>query len=250
MYVVLNKALIHLKGLFPPNAMNIHVTRRKRKSTPAIDRSIEKVWMKNQGGTDSCEGERKLSRLVAFSHFKEKIILYLGETTWREYVGTNLNNPDIYDSLDEEYLANPLKLIAMVVSRDQKILLKTENKPDGEYLDFINLDAPFSADKKLELFRELWNGIFEQTEIPLEYLESLSCIGMVENLLTHQPGAVCLAEIDSDMGDILELANESMKDQDFHYTCVDSVEQKLPKYLIEKEAWISPEAAAGLALLF
>ena len=173
------------------------LTDEMRHTDPAIEKVIEKTW----------KGFSEKSRMQAFSLVSESLCslnafrengrdteLLLGQTTYREYLGTNLKNPWIHGKYGNEFLANPLGINALLLTGDNRILFGVRKKNlavdqslfdmFGGYLIYPQEGTP---GMEIDLRAETKYKMLKYVNLKPDEIEDVSCLGLVRHRRTLKP---------------------------------------------------------------
>jgi 8-oxo-dGTP pyrophosphatase MutT (NUDIX family) len=142
-----------------------------------------------------------MTRLLSWSTDHETLILNLGPTDYREFVGTNLRHPELAQRNGRDALANPLGVSVAVVTADGRFVVQRRSEHVFEYPGYFHVcggnvepidvegpDAPgvFAAARR-ELEEELGVGSAQ--------IADLICLGLAENRATLKPDLLFAADV-------------------------------------------------------
>src|SRR5262249_48418209 len=158
--------------------------RRERKRDPELERRIDEAWERRLA--ESVSGtlwDSPVARLVAHGALPDRLALYVGATTFREFVGTNLESADLHESLGDAYFANPLGVSAAIVSRDGAVLLakrsETVVEARGQW-DFPGGTMELAEGASPDPFAAMRDELREEIGLGPEDLEEVTCVALVE----------------------------------------------------------------------
>lgn len=255
MLIVLNKAIVHAVGEFDEAGLRVLPTRRARRRDPELEARIDEAWRRRTEAAPDRFHDAPLARLVAHGLLPDKLALFVGETTFREFVGTNLeaqSDPSIHESLGEDYFANPLGVSAIIVSKDDAILLgqRSQNTVEasgqwdlpGGHISILDGAAcsPFETIRR-ELHEELGLGRSD--------IASLRCVGLVENGLTHKPELIFLARTNERAKKLEKRATAHADAEHDAFMTWSSSKGDLLDLLRTRGEELTPVAAGGLGIL-
>jgi ADP-ribose pyrophosphatase YjhB (NUDIX family) len=252
MLLVLNKAVVHFVARYRPSQILVLPTRRPRKTDPRLERRIEMAWshrlQKAPGGElwDSV-----LARLVAHGALPDRLALFLGKTSYREFVGTNLESEDLHEVLGDDYYANPLGVSAAVLTKDGALLLARRSQRVAEargQWDLPGGNVPYLEAAGGDPLGTLFAEMREELEIePAAVEEEPVCVGLVENGQTHRPDLIFELRIRERARGLLKRlrARPGLEHDDF--LCVPTSREDLLSLLRERGEELTPVAAGGLA---
>ena len=120
---------IIIQADFGPKNVKVKSVDVARSSNKKIDTLIQSEWERLTDETEKKGGKLhngKLYRLISIHRDKsepEGLVLTLGPTTYREFVGTNLAQIRCCGHYSSKFFANPLGTSALVITNDNKVLL-------------------------------------------------------------------------------------------------------------------------------
>jgi hypothetical protein len=124
-------------------------------------------------------------RLDSWQLKNEKLILNLGRTTYKTFLGTNLSHPELADTLGPAALANPLGLSAALESADGYLLLGRRNAKVAYYSNRVH---PFAGSAEGgDLCAEIRRELAEELHLRDQEIADLRCIGLAEDQSLRQP---------------------------------------------------------------
>ena len=201
MLIVLNKAIVHAVGNFAQEGVRVLPTRRLRRKEPELERRIDETWRRRTEAAPNLFHDAPLARLVAHGLLPDKLALFVGETTFREFVGTNLeaeSDPSIHESLGEDYFANPLGVSAVILTKDDALLLGRRSVQTVEGVgqwDLPGGHVPFQEGIACSPFDTIGRELHEELGLGRSDIASLHCAGLVENGLTHKPELIFVVRV-------------------------------------------------------
>jgi hypothetical protein len=178
----------------------------KKKDTIVYDEQLQR-FIDNQWHTQVRKYEKegmkmfngKLFRLKHFHKGGDRVFLELGDTNYKDYVGTSIK--EFYESHPYDKLANPLAVSVTLVTSDRKILVEKRNKMDvyrGRYHvigGFIERDIDVGADSRPDPFKAIKREVWEEIGVAL-LDENLFSLGLVRNLKVPHPEVCFFARMD------------------------------------------------------
>lgn len=254
MLVVLNKALVHVLGHYGPADLRVLVTQRKRHQSALLERRIEDAWSVRQAEAEGRLFDSELARLVAHGVLPNQLALFIGRTTFREFVGTNLEapiDPSLHESLGEDYFANPLGVSAAVVSKDGALLLARRSnavvEARGEW-DLPGGHVPFVEAQGCRPFVTAADEIAQELGLVERDIEELACIGLVENGVTHKPELIFVCRVRDKAKKLLKRVQSHGDAEHDEFLCVPATKSDLLDLLRERGNELTPVAAGGIAI--
>lgn len=187
-----------------PAGLRISVVYRPGQPEPSNEteaRRIDLIWQQSLAQAKR-EGmmlyDGKLFRLERFQVDGRGLTLYLGDTTYKEYVATR--RPEFHQSRPRQHLANPLAVCATIVTSDGRILVERRRGVDvypgryhviGGWFD-RDLDGGESPHPSRAIQREV------REEVGLRLARRrFECLGLVYDLATPHPELCFAASVDS-----------------------------------------------------
>ena len=159
----------------------------------SIDNFIELQWIDRVNETKKL-GVRlfngKLFRLSHFQKDKAKLVIELGNTDYKEYVGTR--EKEFYGKYTRDRLANPLAVCIVILSSDSKVLIERRKNVDvysGRYHvigGFFDREADFGIDSIPNPFNGIKREVQEEIGVKLKDTDLFS-LGLVYDLVTPHP---------------------------------------------------------------
>lgn len=255
MLLVLNKALIHVVGHYTEAQVSVLRTQRARRRDDALERRIDESWARRTQGV-SASGPKlfdsQLARLVAHGVLPDKLALFVGETTFREFVGTNLDSAELHESLGDDYFANPLGVSAAIITKDDTLLLaRRSNKvaeAQGQW-DLPGGHTPYVAHGGCHPFAAMMQELDEELGLRKGDIESLACIGLMENGLTHKPELIFLCRAKDRAKKLLKRLRAQDDDEHDDFLCVPSGKGELLELLRHRGHELTPVAAGGIGII-
>jgi 8-oxo-dGTP pyrophosphatase MutT (NUDIX family) len=251
MFLVLNKAVIHFSQRYEHPQLRVLLTRRERKRDPDLETRIGEVWTRATAQAEpGALWDGELARLIAYGALPDRLALFVGRTTYREFLGTNLESADLHETLGEDHYANPLGVSAAVMTRDEAVLLGRRSHRVAEARGLLDLpggNVPFSAGQ-IDPFRSMRAELHEELGIEEQDIDELTCIGLVENGFTHKPDLVFLCRVGERARGLVKRlrARPGVEHEDF--LCVPGSKSEILEFLRVRGDDLTPVAAGGLAL--
>lgn len=203
--------LIDATGAYGPQAFAVRWSNRRRASNEQIDRLIDQTWAQELASAEKTGKmlfDGKLCRLIRWSSSQDGMSLTLGPVTFREFIGTNANHPELHYRHGPEVLANPLGVSAAIVSADGFILLGRRSDRVAVYPGRIHpiggiMDYDDGQPAVPDPFEVMLREVGEETGLPRDAVRGVLCLGMVRDKLTLQPELVFEVSAARDVPEIL-----------------------------------------------
>ncbi|MCL2700131.1 MAG: hypothetical protein FWE88_00390 [Phycisphaerae bacterium] len=184
-------------GRYAPGEVVLLPSPRARESDPKIEEAIERTWQEQMARAQR-EGRRlfdgRLARLVCYEPLPHRLELTLGQTTYREFLGTNLYNAALRYTYGGDVLGDPLGVSAAILTADNYILLGLRSEtvafhagrvhPVGGMLELTADGTP------TEPFQAVLDEIEQETGLQRTDLISPLCLGIVRDRKIVQPELV------------------------------------------------------------
>jgi|GEM_PF-6852397 len=183
-------------------------------SHPEIKKKIKKEWKKAKRSNKKLFNE-SLYRLSGFKEESGKLVLNLGQTNFKELVGTNqlfFSDRKFFNCLAKfgekegnflEYFSNGLAVGAVIQTKDDYILISRRSKEMPFYPDTFHTIAGHpnpGSDRNLE--KAVIREIKEETDLDKnEY--RIYFLGLVRNNQTFKPELIYLAQAKRGLAEIL-----------------------------------------------
>lgn len=177
--------------------------RTGRRVDPEVERVIDDAWTRvtSRPGVHLFDGP--MSRLESFEATPDVLRLTLSPTSYKPFVGTNLENPHLADTLGREVMANPVGVSTLLETTDGFLMLGRRNATVAYYPNRVHPfagaleprdgDDPFAA-----VYREL----HEELSLRVADVADLRCVGLVEDQALRQPELVFLARTSASRGSV------------------------------------------------
>ncbi len=118
----------------------------------------------------------------------EKVELVLSPTSYKLFLGTNLEHGELADRYGEEVLANAVGLSCALETADAWLLFGKRNDSVAYYPRRVH---PFAgALEGLDVFEEMMRELDEELSLKEEDVGEMWCLGMVEDLGLRHPELV------------------------------------------------------------
>ena len=247
---------VEAAGRFSREEVTVVSDEIKRRTNDDIQGMIEQVWQAKQ---EEAAGSRCLlynsviGRLTEASVEEDRLVLRLGETDYRDFVGTNLFNAGLVRAYGEEFLANPLGTSATIITSDGYILYGRRGDRVVYHVGCLHtfggtLEAEDrTADQSYDLWGAITRELFEEAHLePGEILE-LVCTGLVRDALTLQPELLFDAHVSLTRREVLSRFDPK---SDEEHTAIESCHD-LPEAIvpfIQRSQPVVPVAVGAMML--
>ena len=185
----------HAIGDWRPGQVRlIWVTTSSRRIIPEVDRIIEETWERESRrlGTHLFDGP--LCRIESFDSSSAALELVVSETSYKPFVGTNLQNTHLAERFGREVMANPIGVSTLVETSDGFLMLGRRNASVVYYPHRVHpfagsLEPKDGTDPFTASVREL----SEELSLGRDDVAESRCIGMAEDSTVMQPELIFAA---------------------------------------------------------
>lgn len=228
-----------------------------RPSTPRIDQAIATTWSQEQAsasrhGRALYNGE--LGRLVRVDVTPSSLRMKLGSTSYRDFLGTNLNNAGLVCRERPEALANPLGTSVTVITDDHYLAFGRRSErvayharhlhPFGGMLE----KADRQADEACDVFAAATRELHEELNVQGADIAEIVIIGLVCDCAIMQPELLFKAKLTVSRGELTErFGSASDKDEHTRLEFVRAERDAIVPFL-EAAAPVSAVAKGALVL--
>jgi hypothetical protein len=161
---------------------------------PEVEVLIDQAWREasKRPGIHLFDGP--MCRLESFDARESSLQLALSRTSYKPFMGTNLNNPRLADKYGLEILANPVGLSALLMSSDGFAMLGRRNEHVAYYPGHVH---PFSGALEphdpLDVFDEIRRELSEELSLYDADIEQIVCTGFAMDMSIRQPEMIFFA---------------------------------------------------------
>jgi len=203
--------LLRIRALGPWEAARVTCARGQSTfAPPAIVRAeIEHVWtvMAQKPGVHLFDG--RMCRLESFSAEGGELQLLLSETSYKNFAGTNMHNPQFGQQYGEVAMANPLGISVALISADGFLVMGRRNERVAYYPGRIH---PFAGalepEDGLDVFGAVKRELAEELNLDGSKLAGMKCLGMAEDRGLVQPELICYAQVGRPLDDLRRRVDE------------------------------------------
>ena len=209
--------LLDIVGRFGPAEVLVRWSDDRRRSNEDVDELIEGVWQAQtrhaaENGKDLYNG--RLCRLMECELAGRALRLTLAEVTYKEFVGTNLLNPQLRYLHGPEVLADPLGVSAAVVTADGFVLMGRRSARVFSHAGRLHpiggiVQPGDHVGAVPDVFREVLRELHEELALPAEQVETPVCLGVVRAKAILQPELIFDVSVRADVETIRRAAAEA-----------------------------------------
>jgi 8-oxo-dGTP pyrophosphatase MutT (NUDIX family) len=191
--------VIDVLGDFPRDRVLVESTIAVRSTTPRIEAAIERIWQAELAVADA-RGRRlfngALGRLASYEVAGDQLRLVVGETHYRDFIGTNATTDADLHRAGDEFLANPLGISAVVITSDGRLMLGRRSREVALHAGYLHtfggmLEAADlrreGAESRYDAFGSAIRELCEELLIRPDEVEQLRVIGLVRDVHLLQP---------------------------------------------------------------
>jgi 8-oxo-dGTP pyrophosphatase MutT (NUDIX family) len=183
-------------GPFEKDQVSTEWTDELRMSTTHLDSLIEQTWLDQKEAADR-EGRLlfngEMGRLVSAECSPNKLHLVLGATNYRDFVGTNLYNGQLFSTKGAEHFSNPLGTTATVITRDGWIAYGRRSHRVAFHSGYLHTFGGAlemqdrGTDGRFDVFAALQRELGEELGLEAGDVERIHVTGLVRDREIHQP---------------------------------------------------------------
>jgi len=154
-----------------------------RKVVGEVEELIEQVWetVKARPGLKLYDGP--MCRMEELRSSEQRLEIGLSETSYKPFMGTNLEHPELAETFGAEVMANPVGVSSAVESADGYLML---GKRNGSVAYYPNRTHPFAGALEPrdggDVFGAVGRELNEELGLRGEDFELMRCTGVVEDL--------------------------------------------------------------------
>ncbi|MEE9296455.1 MAG: NUDIX hydrolase [Phycisphaerae bacterium] len=248
--------IVQATGRFSPDDVTVVWEDIRRRTNPEIEAAIEKTWRDKQDEATRFNRllyNSVLGRLSGAAIDDQRLVLRLGETDYRDFVGTNLFNAGLVRVYGEPFLANALGTSATIVTSDGYILYGRRNDRVIYHAGYLHTfggtlePADRLPDRTYDLFGAIRRELHEETHLKDEEIVDLVCTGLVRDVDTLQPELLFDAHVGLTRNEVLSRFDP---DTDEEHTAIEACHD-LPEAIvpfIQRSQPVVPVAVAAMML--
>jgi hypothetical protein len=192
------------RGRFSETALKLHIQGGRKSYSPDVLASVEETWrlaLEEAAVGERCLYNGKLFSLLQYQVRSGALNLLLGETDYKELLGTNLSLTQGADRIGGTVLSDGVAVCSILLTRDGFLVFgrrsrKVQNDrgrlhvcaghPDPEKLlsieEILQNQNPF--------FRAMKKEIMEEFHITEGKISQMTCLGLVRNRENKKPEVI------------------------------------------------------------
>lgn len=186
---------------------------RSREATEQIDKAWESLALSSrESGLTVFDGN--LFRLDRYGLREGKMHLELGDTSFREYVGTSIG--DFYNRHPDVWMADPLAVCIALVTDDRKILVEKRTTPTRYRAPFHVIGGFMEREKDFlhgqpDPFFAIVREVKEELGLSLSPEDPVA-LGLVRNLWVRHPEIVFFCRVGDSLENVKRTFAQSVTD--------------------------------------
>ncbi|MHC4295030.1 MAG: hypothetical protein ACYSTL_05540 [Planctomycetota bacterium] len=197
---------LDVAGRFAPQEMIVQWRDRRRASNAEIDRLIEQTWADE---TEQARSDKRklfdgpLCRLIDCDIAAGKLSLTLGPVSFKDFLGTNLLNPQVRDAHGVDVLGDAVGVSGNVVSSDGLLIMGHRSErvafhagrihPIGGMLE--PLPPPTAT---CDPFAGILQELSEEIGVGADAVREIVCLGLMRDKQILQPELIFELTVDAD----------------------------------------------------
>ncbi len=196
----------HLMLLGPFERKHVHcmVSTRRMSKNPETESLIEEAWNRRLEQTKARGQSLFPGPMCGFRGWSVEdgeLYISFGLADYREFVGTNVANPDIEQRFGEAFLANGTGVCSVLLTSDDKIVLQRRSQTVFEHpgtlhfcggsLSPVDTGGRLSADP----FEVMTIEFDEELGLPRSAIVEMSCLGIARDTQTLKPDILLLTRL-------------------------------------------------------
>ncbi len=248
------------EGRFLPKRLRLHIQGERKSYTPELKDVIEKTWSlateeAEERGQELFNG--KLFSLLQHQVRQGSLNLMLGETDYKELVGTHLSCPDGKASLEKTHLSNGIAVSSTLLSEDNFLILGRRSQHVHTGCGLLHVcaghpdpDRLLSVEKILAgenlFFSAMKREILEEFHITEDEISTMVCLGLIRSGDHLKPEVIFQTSLKIPGKEIVKrFDSASHRDEHQEILMVPSAQRELLAYLEEHyEDFTAPGLAA------
>ncbi len=248
--------IVHATGRFSPEHVEVVWDDTKRETNPEIETSIEAIWTEKRRQADRSDQilyNGPVGRLVAFEVERTRLVLRIGATDYRDFVGTNISHVDQAQRYDTRLRADPLGTSATVLTSDGHLLYGRRGERVASHAGGLHTFGGMlekkdqRSDNCYDVFGAVRRELREELHLTEREIVDVVCTGLVRDSHTLQPELLFDAEVSLTRGEILSRFDAATDEEHTAIEgCLDEPEAIVP--FVNRSQPVVPVALAAILL--
>lgn len=204
-------------GPFDRNHIDITMTTERRPPHPVVDDLIDHAWEARLAQA-AARGQRlfpgPMCALRTWSVADGRLQLRFGLTDYREFVGTNVANPDVGERFGEEQLANGTGVCSVLETSDGRLILQRRSDTVFEHPGMLHfcggaLDPIHQAGRPVaDPFAVMQREFDEELGLRSDALGEMRLLGLARDGATLKPDVMLHTRTALTAADVLSIEGE------------------------------------------
>jgi 8-oxo-dGTP pyrophosphatase MutT (NUDIX family) len=176
----------------------VHITRAPstRRIVSEVEAIIESTWQKGKARLGDHLFDGPMCRMEHWRKTGDSLELSLSETSYRIFYGTNLMNAGALSQYGREVMANPVGVSTALQTSDGYLLFGRRNARVAYHPNRVH---PFAGTLEPrdgeDVFSAVERELHEELKITAVEIESIRCIGIVEDDVIKHPELIFHASV-------------------------------------------------------
>jgi hypothetical protein len=179
---------IHATGDWSAEQLRATLVPSTRRVVPEVEAVIEQGWCKGKARLGDKLFDGPMCRLEHFTSSPDALKLTLSLTSYRIFLGTNLNWAAIPSGYGSDVAANSVGMSSALLTSDGYLLFGRRNDRVAYYPNRVH---PFAGSLEQRDLHDISSAIRREMHEELALtdgdLTSVRCLGIIEDLAIHQP---------------------------------------------------------------
>jgi len=248
-------------GCFPSERTQILETSRPRPTSDIIESAIETAWSR-QVDEARCNGRllfngdllRYVGHRVDARDDGPKLLLEVGPTCYRDFVGTNLFNHHRLAEFGWDRFANPIGTTATLLTRDGRIVYGRRSDRVAYHAGHVHTfggalgPGDRGVDGRIDAFGSVARELEEEVGLQPSDFEPLICVGIVRDCEIRQPEMLFETRAHLDSAELVRRwENATARDEHSDLVWLENDPAAIVPF-VRSCGLIAPVAVAGLML--
>jgi NTE family protein len=240
----------------PNTAIRLTRADTARASHPKVEKIVKVTWKdyEKQKFFSSFYSDSIL-RLDGFRETDNGFEILVNRTTYKEFLGTNVENPWIYNRYGSRFLSNPLVVSALIATEDGNLVfglrgmeLATDTGKTDAFGSFIKF-SDFSAAKPFKISDAITENLRKMTGLSPAAIASVSCLGLVRNRTTLKPELLFSVRLSLNTENLMQVFSTLQKHTKYvNLVTVPDTADSLRTYLAKNQRHMTHSLQAGIWL--
>jgi hypothetical protein len=178
----------HATGNWAKYQLRAQTVSSTRRILPEVERLIEQAWQQasSRPGVKLFDGP--MCRMERWRASANRLEIDLSATSYKPFVGTNLEHPELADQYGGDVMANPVGVSPALLTCDGFLLMGRRNASVAYYPNRIH---PFAGAleprDENDFIRAVHRELAEELSLREEDVSEIRCTGIAEDTAMRQP---------------------------------------------------------------